>query len=105
MVARDITKCKHGRPPGRQSRFHVIFKRLALLSPEGVILEINQRALSLPGLAGMNPGARILHVSFGSPSQLEQTGDAMGLVTRDQGLICFALAIAEAAAGELWCVA
>ncbi len=114
-VARDITERKQAEEAiaRSESRFHAIFNQtfqfMALLSPEGVILEINQRALEVWGLAGMNPiGREFWDCPCWQPTDPEHRGDSVGQSggadegASEPGANRFRLAIAQAAAGELW---
>lgn len=114
-VARDITERKQAEEAiaRSESRFHAIFNQtfqfMALLSPQGVILEMNQRALEVWGLAGMNPiGREFWDCPCWQPPDLPQLGDLIGesggAGAGDQGPGAnrFRTAIAQAAAGQLW---
>jgi PAS domain S-box-containing protein len=114
-VARDITERKQAEEAIARSerRFHAIFNQtfqfMALLSPQGVILEINQRALEVWGLAGTNPiGREFWECPCWQPQDLPELGEGLGGSGGEdpfcsiQGANRFRAAIAQAAAGELW---
>ncbi|HEY9838595.1 MAG TPA: PAS domain S-box protein, partial [Vampirovibrionales bacterium] len=114
-VARDITERKQAEEAIALSerRFHAIFNQtfqfMALLSPEGVILEMNQRALEVWGLAGTNPVGRAFWEcpcwQPTDPEELTETGGESGEECQScsiQGANRFRAAIAQAAEGELW---
>ncbi|AFY85174.1 PAS domain S-box protein [Oscillatoria acuminata] len=114
-VARDITERKQAEEAiaRSESRFHAIFNQtfqfMALLSPEGVILEMNQRALEVWGLAGTNPtGREFWDCPCWQPTDPEERAESLGESEGEpqfcsiQGANRFRGAIAQAAAGELW---
>lgn len=114
-VARDITERKQAQEAiaRSESRFHAIFNQtfqfMALLSPEGVILEMNRRALEVWGLAGTNPiGRAFWDCSCWRPTDPGDLGDsiaeseAVGTGWPGQGANRFRGAIARAASGQLW---
>ncbi|MCT7995832.1 PAS domain S-box protein [Laspinema olomoucense] len=114
-VARDITERKQAEEAIALSerRFHAIFNQtfqfMALLSPEGMILEMNQRALEVWGLAGTNPiGRAFWECPCWQPTDPEKLAESLeesegeGQFCSIQGANRFRSAIAQAAAGELW---
>jgi len=114
-VARDITERKQASVAIARSekRFHAIFNQtfqfMALLSPEGMILEMNQRALEVWGLAGTNPiGRAFWDCPCWQPTDPDQWGESVGESGEERqfcsirGANRFCGAIAQAARGQLW---
>ncbi len=114
-VARDITERKQAEVAIALSerRFHAIFDQtfqfMALLSPEGIILEMNQTALEVWGLAGKNAiGRPFWECPCWQPMDPKEPGESSGDCEEDHdccsihGANRFRGAIATAAAGQLW---